>query len=81
MEINISFKIEILPYIDLFEKTSYTLFSNLFIYILLEFSKGVLNYLLKTLFLLNLLCNLAESCQVKSLISVKIHQDFGLSFV
>lgn len=48
---------------------------------LLKFPKGFLNYLLETLFLLNFLCNLAVSCQVKSLIWIKLHQNFGLSIV
>lgn len=38
-KINISFKLEILPCIDLFEKTLYALSSNLFIWMLLKFLK------------------------------------------
>lgn len=72
-KINISFKLEILPYIDLFEKTLYALSSNLFIWMLLEFCKGFLNYLFEELFLLNFFCNLAVACQ-KSLIWIQLHQ-------
>lgn len=76
MKTNISVKTEILPCIDLFMRRHLILCLQPYLF---RCCWSFLNYLLETLFLLNF-CNLAASHQVKSLILIKLHQNFGLSF-